>query len=135
MKEEKPNRAPIVFAGTKFYELLVETMQRSQEAALANDYGAWVLLLRQFNNWVSGFVADHELSRTLSTLQQKAGNLQKLMGDRNFKSHGAKFLTQLREEILTAESKLYSNAKDLLLKVGGEESLDWNEDELQRMME
>lgn len=134
MSEEKSNRAPVVFAGVKFYELLIETMREAKVASQHLNYPSWVQFLRTFDHITAGFRDDPELTKKLGELQVRAKSYTSMQTDRQFRLHGKGFGSKLHNEIMEVERKLYHDSADLLLKVGGDESLEWDENDLQKMM-
>ena len=129
-------KAPVLYAGTKFYDLIMQSMGIMRECMLRGDYYGWVLTLRQMYGWCSGHVKDEELLKEIDYLVIRARSIQgRMNGDSQFKKRGMGFMNDLRERISVAEMRFFTLIKDLLLKSGGDESLEMNMDELNKMIE
>ena len=134
MSEEKQNKAPVVFAGAKFYELVLGAMAKSQEAALRNDFHSWITVLRQINNWLSGFVTDKTIASDLATLHRRVEGVVAASKDRNYARFAPGELIKIREELILVEGRLFNDVKEFFLKLGGDDNLSWNPDELKGLM-
>lgn len=122
-------KSPAVFAGTKYYEKLLEAMNDTKSMNHNGEFVAWVGALRQIANWCAPFISDETIFDDLERLHNKAGSI--MCGDRKMREM---LSSKLRDEIFGMERRLYSAMQDLLLKFGGTESTEWDQNEMRRMM-
>lgn len=122
------SKIPQIYAGTKFLETLIETMQESRRAMLEYRHTDWIDLLTQFYAWCSGFVVDEELRKELEDLSWRAFNMQKLIRS-NKRFPASDGLNALRQDIFRVEQKLYVLSKDILIRMSDddEDEINWDE--------
>lgn len=111
-------KAPQIYAGNKFYDIIMDTMKTTQQAMAVGDYSTWVSVLRQLYNWCSGIVPDVELKKELRRLQSRSDSIRSLsVSDASFRRAAPAKFNELREEIFEVEEVLFTNAKNLLLRI------------------
>lgn len=125
---DKKQKSPVIFAGQKFYDLLIESMRNSQDAYIFGRYDLCLYSLRQIFNMTNGFIsAKDDLHKELSCIE----NMHQTHIIFSKKNHFYDVLNKelaLKRRISDLQIRLYFEIKDLILKTGGEEStsLDWS---------
>ena len=121
MDQENNARQPIVFAGQKFYDLLIEQMRYAGENYILGYYGVSLSFLRQIYNMTCAFIVHkEELNKELCDLEH-AFNTH-LICQRNRGYDILNKEAKLKKQILQYQMKLYCEIKDLILKTGGTEA-------------
>ncbi len=123
-------KSPAVFAGTKYYERLLEAMAETKVMNYRGEFSHWVGALRQIANWSAPFINDPGIFDELERLHTRADHLMSSR-DNLLRSVG---IPRLRDDIFTAERRLYSAMKDLLLKFGATQDTEWSEEDMRRGM-
>lgn len=125
------DKIPQIYAGSKFLEELVKTMDMTRLAMAEYRHTDWIDLLNQFYSWVCGYVSNGELEAELAQLGQRAFNLQKMFqSNKQFAQMSSQKILDLRRDIFRVERKLYPLASEILLRMSEREDddeVDWDD--------
>lgn len=125
------DKIPQIYAGNKFLEELVKTMDMTRQAMAEYRHTDWIDLLNQFYSWVCGYVSDETVREDLERLSKRAFNLQKMfMHNKQFAQMSSEKILDLRNDIFKVERKLYPLASEILLRMSEREDddeVDWDD--------
>lgn len=122
--EEK--KSPILFAGTKYYDVLMDVLKIVSESAILSDYHRWTTSLHQYFILVSPYISKEkadEFEEKLNSLREKCKRIKSIEGKRTT-------IKSLDEELSFLQRNLVIESRELLNKTGGTEELEWKFDRM-----
>lgn len=135
MTEKENKKTPVVFAGIKFFDVIIENLRACDNCAMVGDYDRWVLALLKLSYKVKPFGYKKRIDEIITRLENCTTSLSQI---RHAKSNGnmgwESLLDKTVKKIRECEMELYEEARDLLLKSAAEDVDSINWDQWQRGM-
>jgi hypothetical protein len=133
METELSKKSPMIFAGNKYYDLVIEIMQDIQKLMFHGDYNSAVVQLVVLHSYVSPFI-DDAANEKIKT------ELYSILETSESWSHVSSRGTPMRDinmstrkRILDAQYQMYKECKELFLKTSAGEREVTAEDAIRRM--
>ena len=118
--------SPVLFAGVKYYEVLMRNVTLIDEAALSADYEAWIRLLQNYYSKAAPYVNILNFKERLRKVKHKLFACRRS----NTASNYNQVILSIEDELIAIQDELFHASRDLFVKPSTKDIEEFDIEEL-----